>query len=98
MLLNLWATWCPPCRKEMPALDRLQAALGGSDFEVVALSIDRAGVDPVRRFSGETGVERMAIYLDSSGRALPSALRCTHGELALQAYAKSAAHRGGGPA
>ncbi len=41
VLLNIWATWCGPCRKEMPALDRLQAALGSPDFEVVTLSIDR---------------------------------------------------------
>src|SRR5207245_6917681 len=49
VVLNLWATWCLPCRKEMPTLDRLQAQLGGSAFEVVAISIDRGGmkvVDP----------------------------------------------------
>lgn len=70
VLLNLWATWCPPCRKEMPALDHLQAALGGPGFEVVALSIDRAGVEPVRRFYGETEVKHLGIYLDTSGKAL----------------------------
>src|SRR6266571_429327 len=43
VLLNIWATWCGPCREEMPALDRLQALLGGPDFEVVALSLDREG-------------------------------------------------------
>ena len=40
VLVNLWATWCVPCRKEMPALDNLQAKLGGKDFEVVAVNID----------------------------------------------------------
>ena len=40
VLVNLWATWCVPCRKEMPALDSLQAKLGGKDFEVVAVNID----------------------------------------------------------
>ena len=70
VLLNVWATWCPPCRKEMPALDHLQATLGGSDFEVVALSVDRAGVEPVRRFYGETGVSQIKVYLDASGKAL----------------------------
>lgn len=70
VLLNVWATWCPPCRKEMPALDHLQAALGGSAFEVVALSIDRAGVEPVRRFYGETEVKHLGIYIDTSGKAL----------------------------
>ena len=72
VLLNVWATWCPPCRQELPALDRLQELLGGPEFEVVALSVDRAGVEPVRRLFRETGVGRMAIYLDVSGKALRS--------------------------
>ena len=45
VLLNLWATWCAPCREEMPSLDRLQQALGSEKFEVVALSLDRAGLE-----------------------------------------------------
>lgn len=69
ILLNLWATWCGPCRHEMPTLDRLQDRLGGPDFEVVALSIDRAGMVPVRKFYAEVGVERLAIYIDASGKA-----------------------------
>lgn len=67
VLLNLWATWCGPCRKEMPALDRLQAALGGPDFEVVAVSIDRGGIDAVTKFYAEIGIEHLAKYNDSSG-------------------------------
>ena len=55
VLLNLWATWCLPCRKEMPALDRLQAALGSNEFEVVALSIDRSGVAGARKFLDSIG-------------------------------------------
>ncbi|MCP2001378.1 TlpA disulfide reductase family protein [Nitrobacter winogradskyi] len=50
VLLNIWTTWCVPCRKEMPALDRLQAALGGPNFQVVPLSIDRGGANVVRNF------------------------------------------------
>ena len=69
VLLNIWATWCIPCREEMPTLDRLQAELGSPDFHVVALSIDRAGVDAVRQFYGEIGIARLAIYIDSSGKA-----------------------------
>lgn len=71
VVLNLWATWCPPCRREMPTLDRLQAELGGDDFEVVALSIDRAGPEVVREFFAEEGIEQLALYIDTSARALP---------------------------
>lgn len=69
VLLNIWATWCSPCRREMPALDRLQAALGGIGFEVVALSIDRSGIEAVRKFYAEVGVRNLALYIDSSGKA-----------------------------
>ena len=69
VLLNIWATWCLPCREEMPTLDRLQAKLGGSDFEVVALSIDRAGPEAVQAFYAEIGIENLALRIDDSGRA-----------------------------
>lgn len=69
VLLNIWATWCGPCKREMPTLDHLQATLGGSVFEVVALSIDRAGLDVVRKFYAEVGVKTLPIYVDSSGKA-----------------------------
>jgi thiol-disulfide isomerase/thioredoxin len=68
VVLNVWATWCVPCRKEMPTLDRLQARLGRKDFLVVALSIDRKGVEAVRGFYQEVGVDNLAIYIDPSGR------------------------------
>lgn len=69
LLLNIWATWCGPCRREMPTLNRLQAELGGPDFEVMALSIDRAGTDVVRKFYAEVGVTHLAMYIDNSGKA-----------------------------
>jgi thiol-disulfide isomerase/thioredoxin len=69
VLLNLWATWCVPCRKEMPTLDRLQAKLSGPDFEVVALSIDRGGAAPVQEFYRSIGIEHLALHVDPSGRA-----------------------------
>lgn len=69
VLLNIWATWCVPCRKEMPALDRLQATLGGPTFEIIALSIDRGGMDVVRKFFTEIGIRNLIMYLDTSGKA-----------------------------
>lgn len=69
VLLNIWATWCGPCRREMPTLDHLQAKLGGPDFEVVALSIDREGVPVVREFYRELGLEALGIYVDKSSQA-----------------------------
>lgn len=69
VLLNVWATWCVPCRKEMPTLDNLQAALGGERFEVLALSIDRAGVGAVRRFYDEIGISNLRLVIDANGRA-----------------------------
>lgn len=72
VVLNIWATWCVPCRREMPALDRLQATLGSSDFEVVPLSIDHGGLDIVNKFYAETGVSHLAKYIDSSGQVLRS--------------------------
>jgi thiol-disulfide isomerase/thioredoxin len=70
VLLNLWATWCVPCRKEMPALDRLQTRLGGSDFEVAPLSIDRKGLPVVEAFYAELGLEALPIYVDATGEAV----------------------------
>ena len=69
VLLNIWATWCGPCRREMPSLDRLEAQLGGADFQVVPLSIDRAGVAVVRKFYTEVGLNVLPIYIDAAGSA-----------------------------
>jgi thiol-disulfide isomerase/thioredoxin len=70
VLLNVWATWCPPCRREMPTLDKLQGALGGKDFEVMALSIDRAGVHAVEAFFMEIGVKHLRLYIDQRMAAM----------------------------
>lgn len=69
VVLNLWATWCAPCREEMPALDRLQTKLGGRDFEVVALSIDHQGPQVVRKFYDELGIKALQLYIDPSAQA-----------------------------
>ncbi|ACL62036.1 thiol:disulfide interchange protein TlpA [Methylobacterium nodulans] len=71
VLLNLWATWCAPCKAEMPALDRLQGALGGPDFEVVALNVDTRNPDRPPAWMRENGIARLAYYSDPAGRALP---------------------------
>jgi thiol-disulfide isomerase/thioredoxin len=69
VLLNIWATWCVPCRREMVTLDRLQGDLGGADFQVIALSIDRGGAVAVRKFFSEIGVQRLTVHLDVAGEA-----------------------------
>jgi thiol-disulfide isomerase/thioredoxin len=69
VLLNVWATWCPPCLQEMPTLDRLQAALGGPGFEVVALSIDHAGLPVVQAFFDRTSIKHLQPYMDTFGDA-----------------------------
>lgn len=69
VLLNIWATWCVPCREEMPTLDALEAELGGPAFEVVPLSVDRAGPEVVRKFYAEIGIQHLGLYIDASMRA-----------------------------
>ena len=67
VLINLWATWCAPCVREMPSLDRLQAALGGDGFQVVAVSIDHGGLDQVAPFFSDNGIEHLDAYTDPRG-------------------------------
>ena len=69
ILLNIWATWCIPCLREMPTLDRLQAKLGGPRFEVVVLSIDIGGVSVVKKFYRALRLEALGIYVDKTTRA-----------------------------
>ena len=66
VLLNLWATWCAPCRREMPALDALQVRLGGPNFEVVAVNIDTRDPEKPLAFLKEIGVSHLAYYSDDS--------------------------------
>ena len=73
VILNLWATWCAPCRKEMPGLDRLQAALGKDGLQVLPLSLDRGEVGQIETFYDEVGLTTLPIYRDpeaAAGRAL----------------------------
>ena len=67
VVLNLWATWCAPCRREMPSLDRLQAKYGGDGLEVIALSLDRGDIAKVRAFFDELAISNLAVYQDPKG-------------------------------
>lgn len=69
ILLNIWATWCAPCRKEMPSLDRLQAKFDPTKFRVLAVSIDRKGIPAVRKFYAELGLKSLGAYVDQSAAA-----------------------------
>jgi thiol-disulfide isomerase/thioredoxin len=68
VLLNLWATWCVPCRKEMPALAALQQKLGGPEFEVVAVNIDTRNLDKPKSWLQQAGVTGLAYYADASAK------------------------------
>jgi thiol-disulfide isomerase/thioredoxin len=70
LLLNIWATWCLPCRKEMPSLDRLQAKFDPRKLLVLTLSIDRGGIPAVKKFYADLGLKSLGIYVDQSGGAL----------------------------
>ena len=72
VLLNLWATWCVPCRKEMPALDALEQKLGSPEFQVVAVNIDTRDPDKPKKFLKEIGVSKLAYYADPSAKAFQS--------------------------
>ncbi len=70
VLLNIWATWCPACRYEMPILDKLHAEIGGDRFTVVSLSIDEGGARDVLPYLKRLGLTNLPTYLDPAGRIL----------------------------
>ncbi|MEP9350124.1 TlpA disulfide reductase family protein [Xanthobacter sp. KR7-225] len=69
VLVNLWATWCVPCRKEMPALDALQGALGGPPFEVVAINLDTRDPEKPKSFLNEIGVKNLRYFADPATKS-----------------------------
>jgi thiol-disulfide isomerase/thioredoxin len=69
VLVNLWATWCVPCRKEMPALDSLQTKLGGKDFEVVAINIDTRDAEKPKNFLKDGNLTRLSYFSDQKAKA-----------------------------
>jgi thiol-disulfide isomerase/thioredoxin len=68
VLVNLWATWCVPCRKEMPALENLQAKLGGANFEVVAVNIDTRDPDKPKNFLKDANLTRLSFFSDQKAK------------------------------
>lgn len=66
VLLNLWATWCAPCRAEMPALDALQKEKGSDAFEVIAVNVDAGDDVKPKKFLGDIGIEKLGYYRDST--------------------------------
>jgi thiol-disulfide isomerase/thioredoxin len=66
LLVNLWATWCAPCRAEMPALDTLEKEMGGDSFEVVAINVDTGDNSKPEKFRSETGIDALAFYRDAT--------------------------------
>lgn len=82
LLVNLWATWCAPCRKEMPDLARLQTAMGSDAFEVVALNLDTRNLERRKPFLEEVGASNLTFYADPAGRVLPQ-MRASAGVLGL---------------
>lgn len=70
VLVNLWATWCAPCREEMPSLARLQTEMGSPDFEVVAIAVDRKGLEASGKFLKEVGATALKLFADPSTETL----------------------------
>ena len=68
VLLNFWATWCAPCREEMPSLDALNAELGGPEFEVVTIATGRNPPQGIRRFFAEENIETLPMFTDGKQR------------------------------
>lgn len=65
LLVNFWATWCAPCREEMPSLDRLQGQMGGDDFQVLTIATGPNPLPQIEKFYGEVGIEQLPILTDS---------------------------------
>lgn len=70
VLLNLWATWCPPCKAEMPSLNALAARFPATELSIVPISVDEAGIGAARRYYAEYRLDRLALYVDPSMDAM----------------------------
>ncbi len=72
VLVNYWASWCPPCIRELPSIDRLQASLGGDNFTVIAINIDRGGKPVARRMAKRLKLKHLTLYLDRESKSARS--------------------------
>jgi thiol-disulfide isomerase/thioredoxin len=72
VLVNYWASWCPPCIRELPSIDRLQASLGGDNFTIVAINIDRGGKPIARRMVKRLKIKHLTLYLDRESNSARS--------------------------
>lgn len=70
VLLNVWADWCVPCRKELPALDRLSGQLSGSSFQVVSIVVGRDGADAAQQFYAENNISNLRVFADPTGEVV----------------------------
>jgi thiol-disulfide isomerase/thioredoxin len=68
IVVNFWATWCAPCKRELPSLDRLQERVGGDDLAVLAISIDRRGADKVQPFLDKVPLPNLGVFLDQKNK------------------------------
>ena len=69
LLINLWATWCLPCKIEMPALDRLQGSIGDDNFEVIAIAVEKTDILKIQEFYQDIGLKNLKIYHDNSTKS-----------------------------
>lgn len=72
ILVNFWATWCPPCIRELPSIDRLQASMAGDDFTVVAINIDRGGKPVANRLLRRLKLKNLDLFLDRENKTVRS--------------------------
>jgi len=78
VLVNLWATWCVPCRLEMPALDKLQQEHGGDNFQVIAINVDTSGPERPRKWLADNAINNLGFYTDDSGTVLKTLQKSGH--------------------